>query len=437
MKKTLSSFILTVAISVSPSAKAYAGDYYTVGIDAFKKGSYEKATSNLEHAVRNSPKNVNARYYLAQTYLRQNRISDATDQYSRIIFLAPSSDAAILSEQGLYLIKKSYVKGSQPEITDGLAKYGDNYIAYILSDNKVYKWESFPINVYIEPKGQKGSAKLAFEQWQSKSSNLVRFNYVSSPEKAQIVVKFNNSLGIVSSEKEAFTAGLSKPFYEGDYIKKSEINILATNPKTNLPLDDNTIYATALHEIGHSLGLQGHSPNENDVMFASSKEPRMNLSQRDLNTLNLFYKGNPNSLLAKNSGSSNLKLQQAIKYTKDYPNKASGWAGLGDVYRGKKMYTEALKSYKQAISIEPSNAGNYNLLGTTYLEMGNKQNALANLKTACDLDKSNTFYLYQFTQLCWETGQKTTGRNYVKAYVKAHPESITDEKMRTLLNLYK
>lgn len=431
-------FFLALPLIFAVAVKTSAGDYYSVGVDAFKKGAYDNAASNLEHAIRINPKNVNARYYLAQAYLRQNRICEATSQYDRIILIAPTSDAAILSEKGLSLIQKSYSKGAGIASFDGGAQYKDNYIPYVISDaGSVVKWPSFPLKVYIEPLRQKSIVQKAFAQWQAKSGNLVSFVYVNSPENAQITVNFNNSLGIMSASDEGYTAGLSKPVYEENSIKKSDISILLVEPKTNKAIDDNSILSTTLHEIGHSLGFKGHSPNENDVMFASSETPRLSLSKRDLNTLHLFYTSDSNTLLAKNSAGSGLKLQQAIKYTKDFPNISTGWANLGDIYRSKKMYSNAIENYKKATSIEPDKAVFYSLIGSTYLDMGNRQNALINLKTACDLDKSNLDYLYQFAQLCYTSGQKDTGSSYVKNYVKANPQSISDEKMRALLSLYK
>jgi predicted Zn-dependent protease len=42
------------------------------------------------------------------------------------------------------------------------------------------------------------------------------------------------------------------------------------------------------HELGHALGLLGHSPNNNDMMFNITDE-YSRISERDLNTLNKLY----------------------------------------------------------------------------------------------------------------------------------------------------
>lgn len=414
------------------------GDYYSVGVDCFKKGLYDKAGLSFERAIRINPRNVNARYYLAQTYLLQNRVGDAKNQYDRIILLYPTSDAARLSEKGLHLIRQAEMGvASNPAVNDSLAMYKDNYLNYILTgDDKILKWASFPLTVYVEPKQQKPNAMKAFQQWQTGSNNLVSFKFVAAPVNAQISVDFKDKLE-TSSGDESYIAGYSKQYYKENNIVKSEMHILAIDPTTKQPLGDDFVTFAVLHEIGHTLGFRGHSPNEDDVMAATSKTPKLNLSKRDINTLNVFYKINQKTLLARGKGQTDLQLQQALDYVKQIPDKSVGWANLGDIYRGKKMYYDAIKNYKKAISLEPSKAELYNLIGSTYVDVGDKQNAFSNLKKACDLDKSNTFFLFQFAKFCLNNGQKNIGKDYINAYLTANPSAKSDENIQSLLKLYK
>ena len=47
---------------------------------------------------------------------------------------------------------------------------------------------------------------------------------------------------------------------------------------------------TLLHEIGHALGIHGHSPNPQDVMFSNATpEVYSTLSKRDINTIRRMY----------------------------------------------------------------------------------------------------------------------------------------------------
>lgn len=427
--------ILLILFLLLTSAKVFAADYYFVGVDAFKKGVYDKAAANFEHAVRINPKNVNARYYLAQTYLMQKRVFDAKTQYNRIIILAPDSDAALLSTKGLSLIRQAELNNNSIDSLDELDKYKDNYVDYVLTDGgDIKKWAAFPVSVYIEPNVHSNAAKMAFEQWQDRCKGLIAFNFISSPEKAQITVSFKNKLESTST-KESFIAGYSKPTYEGIHFSKSEITLLTIDPETKQELDDNFIFATTLHELGHSLGFSGHSPNPDDVMTASSAVPKMELTKRDVNTMNIFYRIDKKTFLARKTGSSDLKLQQALEYIKKTPEKSVGWVNLGDIYKNRKMYPEAIKSYKKAIEIEPDKANTYALMGVAYRLKGDKAEASLSLKKACDLDKSNLTYLSLFVDLCCEIGKKEDGKNYVNSYLQANPQKASDPQVQNLLRL--
>ena len=52
----------------------------------------------------------------------------------------------------------------------------------------------------------------------------------------------------------------------------------------------------ALHEIGHALGINGHSSDSKDIMFMSVDKNQTTLSRRDVETLKALYKLKPGLL---------------------------------------------------------------------------------------------------------------------------------------------
>jgi hypothetical protein len=58
--------------------------------------------------------------------------------------------------------------------------------------------------------------------------------------------------------------------------------------KINERLSSAQLVQVVAHEMGHALGIQGHSPNKGDLMYAYAHLP-VELTARDLNTLNIGY----------------------------------------------------------------------------------------------------------------------------------------------------
>ena len=54
-------------------------------------------------------------------------------------------------------------------------------------------------------------------------------------------------------------------------------------------MDENEVFHTIIHEIGHSVGL-GHSKTKGDIMYVPHEYGVVNISQNDLMTLKWLYK---------------------------------------------------------------------------------------------------------------------------------------------------
>jgi tetratricopeptide (TPR) repeat protein len=419
----------SVLILLSCSTCAFAGDYYTVGINCFNRGLYDNAIQNFQRAVRISPKNVNARYYLAQAYLAKNKISEAEDQYTRIILLSPNSSAGRLSQKGIFLIQQAYRK---PEVQNHSASgsYGNDYLAYVISQSApIVRWAHFPITVYIEAKPQRAIAIQACQQWEAKTG-IVRFRFVNTPN-AQINIKFLSSLESTDT-KDSFVAGYSKPYAQGENMVRSDIQVLTFDPETKQNISNSFIYFTLLHELGHSLGFKGHSPNQKDVMYDSASEAKTQLTSRDVNTMKMLYEYDRKTLIAKIKGSGDVRLKEAQDYAKKMPDKAVAWENLGDVYKSENAYNNAISCYKKAVALEPNKAEAYGLLGNAYLSTGDNSGAYSNLKKACDLDKTNIYYVYKFVQAAAQVNQRNTALNYIDNFIKRNPSSANDSKLKQL-----
>jgi predicted Zn-dependent protease len=159
------------------------------------------------------------------------------------------------------------------------------------------KWAKQPITYFIDPppKGIKSfsstyrsEVQKAFSRWQNGTRNAVQFASTSSPATARIWVRWANQVDSQGQGVETgtrYTAGYTIPQINNNQLQRMQITLavmdLQGKPTT-------TMGVTALHEVGHALGLMGHSNLDTDVMAATAR-PNAALTPRDINTVIALY----------------------------------------------------------------------------------------------------------------------------------------------------
>jgi hypothetical protein len=130
--------------------------------------------------------------------------------------------------------------------------------------------------------------KDAFAEWQRALQNRIMFVFMPDTSQADMVV---NWWPVSTPAIERGAAGINMMSTWGKYIAKNDL-FLSLNDQYGQPHSPGMLYATALHEIGHSLGIQGHSDQPTDIMYFSVNE-RSRLSPRDVNTMLKIYAAKP------------------------------------------------------------------------------------------------------------------------------------------------
>lgn len=172
------------------------------------------------------------------------------------------------------------------------------YLQACLKDDFTLRWpdSAMPLSVYVapfrwyQPSKQANAAFYhqmavnAFLQWQQRSDGLVRFHFVDSVSDSQIDLKWRRV--------DRKTLGHCEFSWNDQHcLYSAEIQIGITDGLVHSQYDKpEEVQHTILHEIGHALGLTGHSPYSGDIMYVPHQYGVLSLSERDVETLKWLYR---------------------------------------------------------------------------------------------------------------------------------------------------
>jgi predicted Zn-dependent protease len=133
------------------------------------------------------------------------------------------------------------------------------------------------------------AAKTSITEW----NEYLPLMEVMEAKKADITIvrkqpdiepKFDRTTGKFTIP-HARTAQTSYEFY----FKPKNILAQRMTLQISPNLNDSAVMSAMRHELGHALGIWGHSPTETDVMFFSQVRDKPSISARDINTLKKIY----------------------------------------------------------------------------------------------------------------------------------------------------
>jgi predicted Zn-dependent protease len=182
------------------------------------------------------------------------------------------------------------------------AKIGD-YFSEVKTTSAGYLiWSEFPIKIYYDRPANSQERASNFGQWSNAVSKAIQdWNVylplveVERPELAAIAIKREKpplgvSINRATGKIERMRARSAQTRYEF-YLKEKQARKLAHRMIVAIDsgLSEQSIETAARHELGHALGIWGHSPNQNDVMYFSRVRNAVKISARDINTLKKVY----------------------------------------------------------------------------------------------------------------------------------------------------
>ncbi len=398
--------------------------FYLQGQKEFKNANFEKAYNCFKKARFFDLRNKDYRYYFVKS---MENLPATIDIQKEIFEIATDNNNDSAQQAAINKINEW-----QSNIYNNI---GDNYIEQAPLDNGILRWDEnqFPLRVSIYNKSGKNIPTYyneeilrALSQWQA-SSGFLSFATTNNSNNANILVVITNPpSNSCSGPNCKYVVGYTTPEYRGSLLKKMTITLYTTDPNGNF-FSDKELYNTILHEIGHALGIMGHSYSTEDLMYMASdsdssfyapyRSSFQYLSSKDIGTIRLLYKLLPT---ITNTSQNNIKTEGLI-----YAPIVLGTS--------KQISERKLKEAQNYVKNAPEIYGGYVDMAIAYSELGKYSEAIKALNTASNYTKtSDEKYIVSYNLALVYTNWNKLDQAY--AYAKEAQQISNNEDVKELIS---
>lgn len=185
---------------------------------------------------------------------------------------------------------KGRTKSVAPRIPydKGAGDYANRISRFV--NNSTARWTTFPVRVRL-PEGENNDWKKSMEVGLEKWGRYIPLKTATVSETADIEVSFVNHLTprVLGVTRLTVTGGRMKVF------------VFMLRPNYYPAIPEKVLAHAFMHELGHAIGIFGHSDKPSDAMFTFeiasngklTQEKLGTLSTRDVNTLKVIYDAKP------------------------------------------------------------------------------------------------------------------------------------------------
>lgn len=366
----------------------------------------------------------------------------------------------------------------EPEIQLSYSYYPkDNYIVNAAtSEGKIRIFKKKPILIYVPKNEYYDAITQAFVTYNYQFKGLLSFRATSNPDNSDIKIVFTKDLSKYTDNQKAVGAGSPIRYDNEGNIKYSELYILTTSKFGDNP-GMIEVYNVLLHEIGHCIGIAGHSPVQGDVMYKqenpNDKVKLSRFADRDIETIKLMYSGRNDLISNSLRNVMKEKLEENLLYAQEHSS-SDAYLNLANSYYSMGQYDKALESYREAMKLNPQNATIYINLGNCYIRAkkyddaelylkyalkyaksdeektkanvnlsyiynvkGNYDKALRCANEAIKLDKNNERWFFNYLEICLRADKKEQAITAYERYISNYDESDFNENDKKIIEWIK
>jgi tetratricopeptide (TPR) repeat protein len=311
------------ACQISPNS---ADAHHQWAIALVKAGRPTEAIDHFKTAITLNPQQAASWLSLGGAYQAAGDTPDAINAYNDFVTHFPQDRDVSKVRQLITLLRKEANNNSAvspppvnltnqatstPDLLDkpkdrsnpspslyGTGGGADDYYKEMIRAG-VLRWPAtqMPLRVWIDD-GSKATGyrpvftailKQAFADWSDASNGKIKVTFVPDVLKANIICRWSDQ---PEKFKNSAEAGESRLYSDRYGIAKGELSILTVPTSSTLPITDNRLRAIVLHEVGHLVGMTGHTSDPRDIMFysAAAGDSWRDLSARDKATIARLYR---------------------------------------------------------------------------------------------------------------------------------------------------
>lgn len=254
-----------------------------------KNGQYDETVALYKRALEQDPKNPVLHRNLGLLYEKLGKIEAAVGEYQQYLKHTTQPDPPI----------RDMVETYQASRKTGLS--APDYLSAITHASQgqplIWQRDTLPVQVFIQVGNAEQMAVLPVIQrslstWEKVTDYRLKFKLARWADTANIVIKLQEG-PLSDPYANIGHAEFQMPEEQLNQHRMSFVTVtLNTGLKDsdkNIPLEcrNEQIYRMALHEIGHAIGIWGHSPDPGDIMF--THPIATDLSDRDIRTVRKLY----------------------------------------------------------------------------------------------------------------------------------------------------